>query len=287
MPSLRAADLPSGQWRRRRRDRIEPVGQVEAVEKRLHDPFQAKIIQARDHSHPRRLVGQRLARPRQVNVGDLEQSGIADAVSLVVGPGCQQARHEALPEGTVLLEIRVLGPDRRLDWLRIERRDQLVRHQAESHRLVESESRHRLADGPLDPLPPAETRRRQRHGLIFGNVLISMNTGRFLDQVDLPLQVAPPARRPESGRSAVPSEPLQPQRLEDRRDSIRRDVDPQHPADLVEPQGDLRPPWRRPRGHVDDPFVQGPAGEFQDQLDATPTGPLGPLRIDRPLEAVA
>ena len=168
----------------------------------------------------------------------------------------------------------------------LERDAQALRDEAVGDRLVEPAAGQRPADLGLDPLASAARRARQRDRPIFGDVLVAVDPGDLLDQVDLALQVGPPARGPEGLPPVRTLAGFEPQGTQDRLGAVAGDVDPQHPRDLVEAQGDRRA-LRVGDADVDHAGVEGPAGQLEDQLGAAPAGPFGALGVERALEPVA
>ena len=72
------------------------------------------------------------------------------------------------------------------------RRKKLVKRLKLCESFIESGARQGMPDGRLDPLAGASGRTRNRHRLVLGDMMITVDSRDFLDQVDLALQVAPP-----------------------------------------------------------------------------------------------
>ena len=205
---------------------------------------------------------------------------------LVVSSDRQEARNQALPERIGPLPDRMLDPDRRRTRVRLHRSDQLVGDEAQRDRLVEPEAGQERAGRVLDALARASRGPGERHGPVFGDVFVAVNPGDFLDQVDLAVEVASPARGLESGGLGRAAHRLQAERQQDPGDLARVDRDPQDPGDLVEPEGDRRPLDAEP-ARVDHAGVERSSRRLEDQLGAATAGPLGRLGVDRPFEPVA
>ena len=174
---------------------------VEPAQERLDHPLEAEIVVAADQGESGRLVGERFAGPGEIDVGDLEQVRIGVAMRLVVPAHGQQARHQALPQCVLAPPARMLDADGRSGRAGLERDAQPLRDEAVGERLVEPASGQRPADLRLDPLASAARRARQRDRPIFGDMLVAVDPGDLLDQVDLPLQVG--AASSGAGRSAA------------------------------------------------------------------------------------
>ncbi len=180
-----------------RRPDLKGPRDVEPGEQRLDHPLDAEHPATADQGQSCRLFGKLLAWPRKVDVGDLEQLGVGVAVRLVVPTSRQQARHERLPQGPLPLPAGVLHADRGQALADRDRLAELVGHQAEGHRLVEPAGGQRSTNQALDALPVAPRGAGQGNGAVLGDVVVAVDPRDLLDQVDLALQVAPPARRAE------------------------------------------------------------------------------------------
>ncbi len=224
--------------------------------------------------------------PRQVDVGDLEQLGIGRPMGLVVPPGVQQAGNQAAPQGILFPAARMIDPDRRPGFLGVERLGELLGDEAQRHGLVEAQAGQRAPDLVLHPLAGPARAAGQGDGPILGDLLVAVDPRDLLDQVDLPLEVAPPARGHEPGCLGRAGLVLEPEREEDAEDLAPVDRDPEDAGDLAQPQGD-RPAGRPRRADVDHARVERPAGRRQDQLRAAAARPLGHLGVERPFEPVA
>ena len=169
----------------------------------------------------------------------------------------------------------------------LERGGQAFVDQAEGDRLVEPGTGQEIADRRFDPLALPARGARERHGPVLGDVLVAVDPRDFLDQVDLALQVAPPARRAERQRGVDPRPAAPAPAPGGSATAVARSiVDPEDPLDLVEPERDRRA-FRRPSADVDHAGMERPAGHLEDQLGAAAAGPLGRLGVERPLEPEA
>ena len=68
-----------------------------------------------------------------------------------------------------------------------------------------------------------------RHGAVFGDVLVAVDPGDLLDQVDLAFEVASPAWRHEDGGFGLSPLMRQPKRFEDAEDGRTVDADADQP----------------------------------------------------------
>ena len=138
----------------------------------------------------------------------------------------------------------MLDPDRRRGRRRARAgAPSVVGDEAERDRLVEPAARRArrgprprpARDGPAAALVSGT-------GAVLGDVLVAVDPRDLLDQVDLALQVAPPARRPErQRRRPAASSDSSPRAARIRDDLVAVDRDPQDARDLVEPERDRRP----------------------------------------------
>ena len=164
-------------------------------------PLRPAEIAAGDQGQPRRLVGERDGRR---GAGRRWRS--------------RRARRRALPWASLCrrtasrLGIRLCR--RAISRLRLEwstrsggggragpdRGGQRLVDQAERHRLVEAQAGQQRRGPRTRPARDARAAARDGHGAVLGDVLIAVDPRHLLDQVDLALQVGPPARRPDGDR---------------------------------------------------------------------------------------
>ena len=243
----------------------------------LDDPLEPSEIAAGEDRQPRRLIRQTGALFREVDVGDLEELGVELPVGFVVQPNRQEAGHKALAQGTLPPAAGMVDPKRWDRGTGLERGAQAFFDQAEGHGLVESGTGQEFADDRFDTLALTAGSDRQRYGPLLRDMLVAVDPSDFLDQVDLALQVAPPARWADRQRDLILAECLQSQCFEDSRGFRPIDGDAEDSFDLPESERDRRT-LRRPSTDIDHTGMERAAAHLQDQLGAATAGPFGPLR---------
>ena len=178
------------------RSRHQGLVDVQPIQQALDDPLEAPEIATGDEGQPRRLVGERTIGAGQVDVGDLEELGIGIAVRLVVPADRQQAGDQALPQGDFPLPARMVDPQRRRGRAGPDRGAERLVHQAEGHRLVQTQAGQQLADLGLDPLAESPRGARDGHRPVLGDVVIAVDPGRP------PRSGRSPARGPTASSAA-------------------------------------------------------------------------------------
>ena len=129
------------------------------------------------------------------------------------------------------------------------------------------------------------------HAHILGNLLVAVDAGDFLNQVDLARQVAAPTGRHHRDRGRLGPDAAGRRRLdvaqrgENLPHALGRHVDAEDALQLRKSQHDGRP-RPGPAAHVDHAGGQLAPGQVEDQLAAAAAGPIDPFRVHRPLEAV-
>ena len=185
----------------RRTARSRPAGPINAlpwraaVQQRLRStPLHRPEIASGDDRQSRRFVGNpvvpgggRRWRSRRARRRSARATRCAAGRPASWAPGSAAGRFSRLRLEWSTRSGRRSGPG-------LERDGQPLLDQAEGHGFVEAGAGQELADGRLDPLVLAARRARQRDRPVFGNVFVAVNPRDLLDQVDLALQVAPPAK---------------------------------------------------------------------------------------------
>ena len=204
---------------------------------------------------------------------------------VLVGPGGAERKVTDVSEPIRPTQHRRVAANLIAFGPRAERRGHIVADDAGRQRFVQTRRRQDVSHAFDHAIFVAPMGGGHRHGDVLGNLVVAVDAGNLLDQVNLARKVPSPTGSGRPHRSLVDADVAVAKGGQDAAHLVHVDLDPQYPFYLRQSQRD-RFSLGPFAADVDHPGGQLASGQIENQLAAAAAGPIDTFRVDSPLKAV-